>query len=131
MASPPPEVALAAAQVTSPAVTDVHKLSHMKSPPPEVAMAAAEVNLTAAMDVDKLGQMVLPPLEVAPAAKVNSPAVTNVGKKDFYKNWNMDYLNMDKDNSISMLFSLDGFSEEENQDEQITKVLDEWMEDLV
>ena len=54
MASPPLEVALAAAQVTSPAATDVHKLRQMKSPPPEVAMAAAEVNLTAAMDVDKL-----------------------------------------------------------------------------
>ena len=54
MASPPPEVALAAAQVTLPAATDVHKLRQMKSPPLEVATAAAEVNSTASMDVDKL-----------------------------------------------------------------------------
>ena len=75
--------------------------------------------------------MAPPPLEVAPAAKVNTPAVTDVDKKDFYKNLNMDYLNMDEDDSISMSFSLDGFSEVENQDEQIMKVLDEWMNDLV
>ena len=72
--------------------------------------------------------MVPPPPEVALAAKVNSPAATNVDKKDFYKNWNMDYLNMDEHNSISMLFSLDGFSKEENQDEQIMNVLDEAMD---
>ena len=54
MALPPPEVALAAAQVTSPAVMDVHKLRQMKLPPPEVATATAEVNSTAAKDVDKL-----------------------------------------------------------------------------
>ena len=127
MASPPLEVALAAAQVTSPAGTDVHKLRQMKLPPPEVAMAAAEVNLTAAMDVDKLQQMVLPPPEVARSAKVNLPDVTDVDKKDFYKNLKMDK----EENNISMSFSLDGFSEEENQDEQIMKVLDEWMNDLV
>ena len=38
---------------------------------------------------------------------------------------------MEEEDDVSMLFSLDGFSEEENQDEQITKVLDEWMNDLV
>ena len=38
---------------------------------------------------------------------------------------------MDEEDDISMSFSLDGFSKEENQDEQITKVLDEWMNDLV
>ena len=70
--------------------------------------------------------MALPPPEVARSAKVNSPAATDVDKKDFYKN-----LNMEEEDDISMLFSLDGFSEEENQDEQITKVLDEWMNDLV
>ena len=49
MALAPPEVALPAAQVTSPAAMDVHKLRQIKLPPPEVATAAAEVNLTAAM----------------------------------------------------------------------------------
>ena len=131
MASPPPEVAYAADQVTSPAATDVHKLRQMKLPPPEVAMAAAEVNLTAVTDVDKLQQMALPPPEVARAAEVNSPAATNVDKKDFYKNLNMDYLNVNEEDNVSMSFSLDGFSIEENQDEQIMKVLDEWMNDLV
>ena len=38
---------------------------------------------------------------------------------------------MEEEDDVSMSFSLDGFSEEENQDEQITKVLDEWMNDLV
>ena len=28
-------------------------------------------------------------------------------------------------------FSLDGFLEEENQDEKITEVLDEWIQDMV
>ena len=75
--------------------------------------------------------MALPPPEVAWAEEVNLPALTNVNKKDFYKNLNMDYLKMEEEDDVSMLFSLDGFSEEENQDEQITKVLDEWMNDLV
>ena len=131
MALPPPEVALAAAQVTLPAATDVHKLRQMNLPPLEVAMVPAKVNSTAVMDVDKLWQMATPPLEKVPAAQVNLPAATDVEKKEFYKNLNMDYLNMDKDNSISMLFSLDGFSKEENQDGQIMKVLDEWINDLV
>ena len=131
MVPPPPEVALAASGVTSPAGTDIQKQRQMKLPPPEVATAAAEVNLTTAMDVDTMQQMALPPPEVAPAAKVNSPAVTDVNKKDFYKNLNMDYLKMDEEDDVSMSFSLDGFSKEENQDEQITKVLDEWMNDLV
>ena len=61
--------------------------------------------------------MALPPPEVAQSAKVNLPAVTDVDKKDFYKNLNMDYLKMDKEDDVSMSFSLDGFSEEENQDE--------------
>ena len=81
MALPPPEVAPAAAQVTLPPVMDVHKPRQMKLPPLEVAMAAAEVNLPAVMDVYKLQQMALPPPEVAPAAKVNSPAATDVEKK--------------------------------------------------
>ena len=62
---------------------------------------------------------------------LTSPAAMDVDKKDFYKNLNMDYLNMDEDNSISKSFSLDGFSEEENQDEKITAVLDEWIKDMV
>ena len=82
MALPPPEVALAASRVTSPAGTDVQKQRQMKSPPPEVATAAAEVNSTTAMDVDTMQQMALPPPEVAPVAKVNSPAVTDVKKKN-------------------------------------------------
>ena len=63
-------------------------------------------------------------VKVAPVAKVNLRAATNVDKKDFYKNLNMDYLKMDEEDDISMSFSLDGFSEEENQDEQIMRVLD-------
>ena len=63
----------------------------------------------------KLQQMALPPLVVAPAAaQVILPAATDVDKKDFYKNLNMDYLNMDEDDSISMSFSLDGFLEGAN-----------------
>ena len=73
--------------------------------------------------------MAMPPPEVARAAKVNLPAVTDVDKKDFYKNLNMDYLNMNEEDDISMSFTLDGFSEEENQDEQIMKVLDEWLDE--
>ena len=131
MASPPPEVALAASGVTLPAGMDVQKQRQMKSPPPEVATAAAEVNLTTVTDVDTMRQMALPPPEVAQAEEVNLPAATDVNKKDFYKNLNMDYLKMDKEDDVSMSFSLDGFSKEENQDEQIMKVLDEWMNDLV
>ena len=127
MALPPLEVALAASRVTLPAGTDVQKQRQMKSPPPEVATAAAEVNSTTAMDVDTMQQMALPPLEVAWAEEVNLPASTDVNKKDFYKILNMDYLKMDEEDNVSMSFSLDGFSEEENQDEQITKVLEEWM----
>ena len=72
-------------------------------------------------------QMALPPPEVARAEEVNLPASTDVNKKDFYKILNMDYLKMDEEDNVSMSFSLDGFSKEENQDEQITKVLEEWM----
>ena len=54
MASPPLEVAPAAAQVTLPAAMGVDKLQQMKLPPLEVARAGAEVNLPAVMDVDKL-----------------------------------------------------------------------------
>ena len=93
----------------------------------------AEVNSTTvtAMDVDIMQQMALPPPEVAWAEGVNLPALTDVNKKDFYKNLNMDYLKMEEEDNVSMSFSPDGFSEEENQDEQIMKVLDEWMNDMV
>ena len=131
MVSPPPEVALADSGVTSPAGTDIQKQRQMKLPPPEVATAAAEVNSTTVMDVDTMQQMALPPLEVARVEEVNSPASTSVNKTDFYKNLNMDYLKMEEEDDVSMSFSLDGFSKEENHDEQITKVLDEWMNDLV
>ena len=127
MVSPPPEVALAASGVTLPAGTDVQKQWQMKSPPPEVAMAAVEVNLTTAMHVEKQCNR-WPCLHQKwhRQKKWTRQLWLMLTKRISTRTWTWK-----KKDNASMVFSLDGFSEEENQDEQITKVLDEWMNDLV
>ena len=70
----------------------------MASPPAKVALPPAQVTL--------------------PAASLPSILTMDGDKNGFYTHLNMDYLNMDEDDSISMSFSPDGFSEEENQDKK-------------